>query len=138
LGTIIFRGQPICVVNASELVGGKKKELSTSSQVIVLKMEKGLIGLLVEELGEIPEVPSSFIVNASDCGHMDNEAIEYIIKPPPSAPANKIMLALNPSHFLTSVVSEKTMKQLAQISQNQTKNQSQSKSQIELKATVNE
>lgn len=120
VGTILYNNQPISVINASKHIC--EQELKNLNEVIVIRTEQGLLGVLISRLGEIPEVPDSFIVKGSALGQVRNEAIEYLVRPAPTDPESRMLVIMNPDRFFTSTLSGVSIKGLVKAAQTKGQN----------------
>jgi chemotaxis signal transduction protein len=97
----MFRGEPISVINVSELVGASM--LDTTREVIVIQVESAVrIGLLVESLGSIPEVPTTSILPLSThVGRGRAQIIDRAVRP--DSPDDPVLLIMNVEELLAAV-----------------------------------
>jgi chemotaxis signal transduction protein len=101
LGTILYKGDPIFVVEAHDLLGNTADLSRTKGdQVVVMKVGDEPVGLRVDELGEIPEVPESYIISAGQWSGVRSQAVEAMVKPAPNDPLKRILVVLSPEKFL--------------------------------------
>jgi chemotaxis signal transduction protein len=80
-GVLMYQDNPVPVVDLSALLRGKKS--AHPEQVVVIILHAGnnkKIGLLVEQLGEIPVVSQEDLQKLPPSPGSDNSILEYVIK----------------------------------------------------------
>lgn len=103
LGYIMFREKLISVVGLWGMLGKEDKRRSNQEpQIIVLRMgdeEETLIGVMVDELGEIPEIPVERIEKVSPMMANDNALAESLVKPGVGKSSREMIVVLSPERL---------------------------------------
>ena len=116
VGTIIYNGNPIGVLNPYDVVGKDRKSFPKISRVLVIKTDKGEAGIIIEGLGEIPEIANHRIVKDNFFENSDKKYIEAIIQPSGKDDDDRILIIVDPSNFVQAILSqENTLEQLERI-----------------------
>lgn len=99
LGYIMFRDKLISVVGLWGMLGKEDKRRSGNEpQIIVLKMGDAndtLIGVMVDELGEIPEIPLERIEKVSPMLANGNALAESLVKPGEGKSSREMIVVLS-------------------------------------------
>ncbi len=103
LGYIMFREKLISVVGLWGMLGKEDKRRSNQEpQIIVLRMsdaDETLIGVMVDELGEIPEIPVERIEKVSPMMANDNALAESLVKPGAGKSSREMIVVLSPERL---------------------------------------
>ncbi len=99
-GYIMFREQVMAVINLAVLLGGDSPPTSAAlvgKQIVVLKDEapNGPMGLLVDHLGEIPEVPLERIEKISAMLGGENQLAESMVKKTAGETSQEMLVLLS-------------------------------------------
>lgn len=103
-GTVMFGDRPIYLIHPSKAKGSGRLESGTELQVVVLTTDYGPIGVVVDRLGEIPEIPVSQIVPNQFSMDEKTNYVEGIVRPDSESQDSAILLVLNPTGFIKTVV----------------------------------
>lgn len=99
LGYIMFRDQLISVVGLWGMLGKEDKRRSSEEpQIVVLRMgdtNNTLIGVMVDELGEIPEIPAERIEKVSPMLSAGNMLAESLVKPGAGKSSREMIVVLS-------------------------------------------
>ncbi|MDP2804813.1 MAG: chemotaxis protein CheW, partial [Gallionellaceae bacterium] len=99
LGYIMYRDKLISVVGLWGMLGKEDKRRSGHEpQIIVLRMgdeNDTLIGVMVDELGEIPEIPLERIEKVSPMLAAGNTLAESLVKPPAGKSSREMIVVLS-------------------------------------------
>ncbi len=77
LGIINLRGNVVTVVDTRQRFGLMPKELDDASRIIIIETENQVIGILVDSVAEVTEIPSNQIETAPNVGNEENS--KYIL-----------------------------------------------------------
>ena len=104
LGYIMFRDKLITVVGLWGVLGKEdKRRVSHEPQIIVLRLgaeEDKLIGVMVDELGEIPEIPLDRIEKVASMLASGNALAESLVKPALGKSSDEMIVILSPERLL--------------------------------------
>lgn len=81
----------------------KKTEISKISQIIVVKIENGLVGVLVDDLDAVPEFDKSRLEPIPSLISRDSGYVSSIIKPENSGTIDDMLLILDPDMFIAEI-----------------------------------
>jgi chemotaxis signal transduction protein len=99
LGYIMYRDKLLTVIGLWGVLGKEdKRRVSSEPQIIVLRMGEGedkLLGVMVDELGEIPEIPLERIEKVSTMLSGSNVLAESLVKPENGKNANEMIVVLS-------------------------------------------
>lgn len=102
-GRRIYNDIPILVVDIRSILGLPEKEIDSETQIIVLKTKEScMFGLIVDALGEIPEVCNNR-VESSDHILDKSKYTECIIKPDASEKDGEMLMVLRPDGIIDSL-----------------------------------
>lgn len=98
VGYVLHDSIPIPVVDIHQLLPKSESYRPTANQQIVLVRlrENNLFGILVDALGEIPEVADHRIEALSSMFSGEGVIAESLVKPGPGQPPGELLLVLNP------------------------------------------
>jgi len=103
LGYIMFRDKLISVVGLWGMLGkDDKRHVGHEPQIVVLRLgdEKDtMIGVMVDELGEIPEVPTERIEKVSPMMSSGNLLAESLVKPCVGKSSREMIVVLSPERL---------------------------------------
>lgn len=107
-GTILFKGKSIYILSAKGI--SSSIEDSDCPMALVFKTEQSLVGLMVSSLGEIPEVPISYIHTTSDLGSIENSSVDSIVRHESSEEDKpSMLLILNTTNLVKNLCEGKTL-----------------------------
>jgi chemotaxis signal transduction protein len=99
-GRIIYHDVPLLVVDIRSILELPEKEVDAESQIIILKTEKDRFGLVVDALGEIPEIPNSRIEKTEHILE-NSKYTECIVKPDPKSNNREMLIVLRPEGIIS-------------------------------------
>lgn len=107
IGKVLYNGDPIPVVDIRQELRLPPKEFDVNTQIVVAAAGDSKMGLVVDALGEIPEVCIDR-VNASN-GLLDSQEnyVEAVIKPDADAPGSSLLVVLDPERLVRHLVKGK-------------------------------
>lgn len=79
-----------------------EKEMDSETQIIILTTGKDRFGLVVDALGEIPEVPNSR-VDRSEHILENSKYTDCIVKPDPKSGQKEMLLVLKPDGIIAAL-----------------------------------
>ncbi len=96
-GYVMFRGQVLPVINLSVLLGVEASVSAPGKQIVVLKdvNEHNYIGLLVDYLGEIPEVPVAKIEKLCTMMGGADQLADSMVKQSDGEPGGQMLVLLS-------------------------------------------
>jgi len=77
IGIINLRGNVVTVVDTRRRFGLVSKELDDSSRIVIIETEDQVVGILVDSVAEVIEIPASEIETAPNVG--TEESSKYIL-----------------------------------------------------------
>lgn len=106
-GTTIYNDTIIPVINLTYALDNQKTKLNinASTQIVVINTVKGLVGLLVDALGEIPEIDKDKFTNMSDVVASQSQFIDSIVKSDTTEAGHSMLIVLEPNKLLNLVLS---------------------------------
>ena len=105
-GTTQYRGSLIPVLHLNKILNqGASLVESNTQQIVVVKTQKGLMGLLVDALGEIPEICATKLNDMSKLIPSQSQFIDSIVKPDLKASSEQMLIIIDPSKLLKQVLS---------------------------------
>ena len=112
LGYIMFRDNLISVVGLWGMLGQEDKRRSSSEpQIVVLRLggeSDMLVGIMVDELGEIPEIPKERIEKVSPMLSAGNMLAESLVKPGEGKSSREMIVVLSPERLRNKFTSART------------------------------
>ena len=91
-GLLMFRGKPIPVVDVPRLLNGAHRAVGSDVIIARLPESSTFVGLLIDDLGGIPEIPLSQIIGMGDSNQMHPPIVDRAVKPDqPDSPVLFIM-----------------------------------------------
>ncbi len=98
VGYVLHESIPIPVVDIHQLLPKSgEKHVSPNQQIVLVRLkENNLFGILVDALGEIPEVPDHRIETLSSMFSGEGVIAESLVKPGAGQPPGELLLVLNP------------------------------------------
>lgn len=112
LGYIMFRDRLISVVGLWGMLGKEDKRRSSSEpQIIVLRLgdeNDTMIGLMVDELGEIPEIPKERIEKVSPMLASGNTLAESLVKPGEGKSSREMIVVLSQERLRRKFMPERS------------------------------
>lgn len=101
-GRIIYQDVPLLVVDIRSLLEMPEKEMDSETQIVILTTGKDRFGLVVDALGEIPEVPNSR-VDRSEHILENSKYTDCIVKPDPKSGQKEMLLVLKPDGIIAAL-----------------------------------
>ena len=107
-GKILYNDHILPVISLREEYRLPDRQLDADTQIIVCRGEKLDIGLLVDRLGEIPEIALDRVDEAKSVLDREDTYIEALIKPEAGAAGDgELLLILNPDRLLKYVTNRR-------------------------------
>jgi len=112
-GRINYNNKTVDVLNLSHELGVTPKEIGEDTQIVVTKIDKDIeesdepikyFGILVDELGEIPEVPNSRIDSLHTVFGANDLLGDGIVKPENSGNETQMLVILDPRKLLEKLL----------------------------------
>lgn len=103
-GTVMFGDRPIYLIHPGKSKGAGRLDTSGEYQVVVLSTEFGPVGVVVDGLGEIPEIPASHIVPNQFAMDQTTNYVKGIVRPDAENSDASILLVLDPTGFVKTVI----------------------------------
>lgn len=110
-GTMIFRDRPICILDPQDAFLSEG-ETFEPSQIVVVRIEETFVGILINELGEIPEVPEEYVESTEGMGNLGPNYIECVVRPSPSDKLGRMLVVLNAEKLFDSLKGSKPLPKL--------------------------
>ncbi|PLX66922.1 MAG: chemotaxis protein CheW [Denitrovibrio sp.] len=101
-GQIIYDNVPTVVLDIRPILQEKQRDVSKDSQIIIIKAGKVKMGLLVDGLGEIPEIP---VRRVEEPDHIieDTRYTDCIVKPDINSSNQEMLVVLHPDGLLDCI-----------------------------------
>lgn len=101
-GQIIYKNIPTVVLDIRPILDEPARPITKESQVIMIKVGKINIGIIVDGLGEIPEIPKNRV---EEPRHIleNTRYTDCIVKPNPKAKNQEILVVLHPDGLLDCI-----------------------------------
>lgn len=106
-GVVRYRNTSALVVDARHLLAGQMGSASGADNIIVMRLDGSYVGLVVDELGEVPDVPLRAVESANIAFGLDSAYLEGVIKPDTSTPGASLVLLLRTREFIELVMGAK-------------------------------
>lgn len=103
-GQIIFQGKPTVILDIRPILDEPARPMDKDTQIIMVKTGKMPIGLIVDGLGEIPEIPVKR-VEMPDHIIEDTRYTDCIVKPDVKSKSEEMLVVLHPDGLLDCVKS---------------------------------
>jgi chemotaxis signal transduction protein len=112
-GRINYNNKTVDVLNLSYELGAEPKEIGEDTQIVITKIDKDIeesdepikyFGILVDELGEIPEVPNSRIDSLNTVFGTNELLGDGIVKPENSGNETQMLVIINPRKLLDKLL----------------------------------
>jgi chemotaxis signal transduction protein len=94
-GCVMHQDQPITVFDLASFLPGYSQPSSSSQIVVVNVPEQGRFGILVDDLGEIPEIPTARIESVSSMLSVGGSLTESLVKPQQGNDDHRILVILS-------------------------------------------
>jgi chemotaxis signal transduction protein len=106
VGYLLHNNAPVPVVDIRRLLPNKPEltDLSGKQVVLVRVREAELLGVLVDALGEIPEVPHHRVEALSSMFASEGVIADSVVKPDPSRAPGELLLVLNPEKICQRIL----------------------------------
>ncbi|MHB9119650.1 MAG: chemotaxis protein CheW [Burkholderiales bacterium] len=96
-GYKMYQNEPVPVVDIRQILPRQfERDSSAGEQIVLVKHKDGLFGILVNSLGEIPEVPDSRVESLSSLFAGEGAIADSVVKPEFNQAAGELLLILNP------------------------------------------
>lgn len=108
MGCILYEKTPIPVVDIRQILPDSGDfKTSPSRQIVVVRVnENDLFGILVDSLGEIPEVAHHRIEALSPMFSGEGAIADSVVKPEPTQPAGELLLVLSPEKICQRIAAK--------------------------------
>jgi len=101
-GQVIYNDMPMVVLDIRAILNEPEHPVTSESQIIVVRHGEVCLGLLVDGLGEIPEVPK-IRVEAPDCVIEETKYTDCIVKPDPKSENQDMLVVLHPDGLVSFI-----------------------------------
>lgn len=102
-GVVNFRNAPVAVLNLRALFGLPPQDHDRNTQIIVVRTGEGRIGLLVDDLDDVPEVEAERVSDVPAFIDGDAGFTGHIVVPAQGEQAAEMLLVLDPERILSAV-----------------------------------
>lgn len=101
-GQIIYKDVPTVVLDIRPILQEKPADVSNDSQIIIVQAGKVKVGLLVDGLGEIPEIPLDRI---EEPDHIieNTRYTDCIVKPDTKSANQEMLVVLHPDGLMDCI-----------------------------------
>ncbi|MCF6218736.1 MAG: chemotaxis protein CheW [Gammaproteobacteria bacterium] len=97
IGIINLRGNVVTVVDTRRRFGMVEKEVDDLSRIIIIETEEQVVGILVDSVAEVVEIPASEIETAPNVG--TEESAKYILGV--TSRENELLILVDLNKFLS-------------------------------------
>ncbi len=97
IGIINLRGNVVTVVDTRRRFGMAEKEVDDLSRIIIIETEEQVVGILVDSVAEVVEIPASDIETAPNVG--TEESAKYILGV--TSRENELLILVDLNKFLS-------------------------------------
>ena len=107
LGPIIYKDVALPIINpVLSVVSSEDSQSfeSESKQIVVVKTKRGLVGIVVNTLGDIPEINANSIEQFDRGLTKNNQFIEAIVKPANDIAGQKLLILVDPSKLIAHLM----------------------------------
>ncbi|PLX68897.1 MAG: chemotaxis protein CheW [Denitrovibrio sp.] len=101
-GQMIYNNTPTVLLDIRSILDEEECEISKETQIVITKTEKMLIGLVVDGLGAIPEIPNNR-VEQPDHIIENTRYTDCIVKPQTKSENQDILVVLHPDGLLDCI-----------------------------------
>lgn len=102
-GQIIYNNVPTVILDIRSILDEEPRGVSKNTQIIIVKTEKMKIGLLVDGLGEIPEIPMNRVEEPDHLIENNTHYTDVVIKPDPKSENQEILVVLHPDGLVDCI-----------------------------------
>ena len=106
-GKMMYAGNAIAVVDIRGQLDMPDEPCPPQAQVVVVQAGKTRIGLVVDALGEIPEVCMSRVDATSSILDGEESYVECIIKPDPQSGSRELLVVVDPERLVQRLVEKR-------------------------------
>ncbi|WP_045220208.1 chemotaxis protein CheW [Desulfonatronum thioautotrophicum] len=110
VGKIFYQGDSIPVVDIRRELRLPPKEIDMETQIILAKAGTSKVGLLVDGLGEIPEVCMDRVEKANGMLDSQESYVECVVKPETNSKDVNMLVVLDPERLVRHLVKGKEKK----------------------------
>lgn len=109
VGYLLYQGLPVPVVDIRRLLPHREDTapLAGNQVVMVRVREDEKLGILVNALGEIPEVPRDWVESLSTMFAGEGVIADSVVRPDPARPPGELLLVLNPEKICHRILALK-------------------------------
>ncbi len=104
VGKIFYHGETIPVVDIRQELRLQPKEIDMETQIIVAQAGSSKVGLLVDALGEIPEVFIDRVEMANGLLDSQENYVECVVKPETNTKDVNMLVILDPERLVRHLV----------------------------------
>ena len=104
VGLKMFRDHAIPVLSLHGELCGAAYEVNPESQVVVTKLRNGMVGFVVDSLGEIPQVTEDRIDRQGSLVRDLGQYIDSLVKPSPEDDTNQLLVVLEPNRLVQQLL----------------------------------
>ncbi len=105
IGTILFNDRIITVIDIRTQMGQEKTTFDPTTPIVVIETDSDCFGLVVDALGEIPQVFKNRVDSGKSVLNSAASYIECLIKPPANSDKKELLVILDPDKTLNMVMS---------------------------------
>lgn len=99
-----YRNTSVLVVDARHCLAGSRAYQGAASNIVIVRVDETYVGLMVDQLGEVPNVPRRAIEPANLAFGLESTYLEGVIKPEPSTNNAGLVLLLRTREFVELVI----------------------------------
>ena len=105
LGCLFYHDQALTILNPGETLGVMPNLDSDNVQVVILRIEQGLAGIVVDRLGEIPKIEQS-LLQKHQSFHGGENFIDSLATPYPDREQSSMLVILSPDELYREIVGD--------------------------------
>jgi chemotaxis signal transduction protein len=102
-GQIIYKNVPTVILDIRSILEEEPRGVDKDTQIIIVQTGKMKIGLLVDGLGEIPEIPMHRVEAPEHLIEKHTRYTDVVIKPDPKSANQEILVVLHPDGLVDCI-----------------------------------
>ena len=103
-GYLLYHDNTVPVVDLCRLMPGERPSHAPGSQVVLVRVREDMLGILVNRLGEIPEVSRHRLQELSSMFSGEGTIADSLVKPEASQGPGELLLVLNPEKICARIM----------------------------------
>jgi chemotaxis signal transduction protein len=109
IGTIMNNNKIITVIDIRTQLRLPREEFDSTAPIVVVEIESECVGLVVDALGEIPEVSMTRVTSGKNFLASPDSYIECIIKPAENSDQKELLVVIDPTRMLKMLMGKRAL-----------------------------